>query len=289
MSGPVWNNRYDKNNNKNYLYTSNIFTRTIINKYLDKLLCSCSQKTKKISWNINFICLWFYYLLTRFIQQSVLRLISSDFFPMCFLIETQIWDSLEDNREHRGKPLHLCWPNPAAVQLQVGVSQRQAETGSRTSLFTIQILIFFFFRPYQFSCHIYSKGVPCFTIGAVLGSGAFGKVVEATAYGLGTDDATRVAVKMLKRQSGVTVDAFHRCFCCSGTHCVGVKQRALSPRNAKLWCRSWRSSVISVTMTTLWTCWAPALKEVKTMMRIWLLLTGRNTNVNDTSTNSSSS
>uniref|UniRef100_A0A674MPJ0 receptor protein-tyrosine kinase n=1 Tax=Takifugu rubripes TaxID=31033 RepID=A0A674MPJ0_TAKRU len=38
-------------------------------------------------------------------------------------------------------------------------------------------------------------------LGAVLGSGAFGKVVEATAYGLGTDDVTRVAVKMLKRQA----------------------------------------------------------------------------------------
>ncbi|XP_034746785.1 macrophage colony-stimulating factor 1 receptor 2 [Etheostoma cragini] len=35
-------------------------------------------------------------------------------------------------------------------------------------------------------------------LGAVLGSGAFGKVVEATAYGLGSHDATRVAVKMLK-------------------------------------------------------------------------------------------
>ncbi|XP_031172890.2 macrophage colony-stimulating factor 1 receptor 2-like isoform X2 [Sander lucioperca] len=35
-------------------------------------------------------------------------------------------------------------------------------------------------------------------LGAVLGSGAFGKVVEATAYGLGSDNATRVAVKMLK-------------------------------------------------------------------------------------------
>ncbi|XP_068600093.1 macrophage colony-stimulating factor 1 receptor 2 [Brachionichthys hirsutus] len=35
-------------------------------------------------------------------------------------------------------------------------------------------------------------------LGAVLGSGAFGKVVEATAYGLGSDDITRVAVKMLK-------------------------------------------------------------------------------------------
>uniref|UniRef100_A0A1A7XYV4 Platelet-derived growth factor receptor-like protein n=1 Tax=Iconisemion striatum TaxID=60296 RepID=A0A1A7XYV4_9TELE len=38
-------------------------------------------------------------------------------------------------------------------------------------------------------------------LGAVLGSGAFGKVVEATAYGLGTEDkVTRVAVKMLKRE-----------------------------------------------------------------------------------------
>ncbi|XP_015257023.1 PREDICTED: macrophage colony-stimulating factor 1 receptor 2-like [Cyprinodon variegatus] len=36
-------------------------------------------------------------------------------------------------------------------------------------------------------------------LGAVLGSGAFGKVVEATAYGLGAENkATRVAVKMLK-------------------------------------------------------------------------------------------
>lgn len=37
--------------------------------------------------------------------------------------------------------------------------------------------------------------------GGILGSGAFGKVVEATAYGLGTENkATRVAVKMLKRE-----------------------------------------------------------------------------------------
>lgn len=42
---------------------------------------------------------------------------------------------------------------------------------------------------------------PRWVTGAVLGSGAFGKVVEATAYGLGTDNVTRVAVKMLKRES----------------------------------------------------------------------------------------
>ncbi|XP_077402898.1 macrophage colony-stimulating factor 1 receptor 2 isoform X2 [Vanacampus margaritifer] len=35
-------------------------------------------------------------------------------------------------------------------------------------------------------------------LGGVLGSGAFGKVVEATAYGLGSQDELRVAVKMLK-------------------------------------------------------------------------------------------
>uniref|UniRef100_A0A8C7JQM7 receptor protein-tyrosine kinase n=1 Tax=Oncorhynchus kisutch TaxID=8019 RepID=A0A8C7JQM7_ONCKI len=39
-----------------------------------------------------------------------------------------------------------------------------------------------------------------FVLRQILGAGAFGKVVEATAYGLGTDDnmTTRVAVKMLK-------------------------------------------------------------------------------------------
>lgn len=77
-------------------------------------------------------------------------------------------------------------------------------------------------------------GILCVTAGAVLGSGAFGKVVEATAYGLGTDDVTRVAVKMLKRQSRDIVSAFRRWLCCSGTHCVDVEQRALSQRNEKL-------------------------------------------------------
>lgn len=47
--------------------------------------------------------------------------------------------------------------------------------------------------------------------GAVLGSGAFGKVVEATAYGLGNDDVMRVAVKMLKRESFATITASCPC------------------------------------------------------------------------------
>lgn len=41
--------------------------------------------------------------------------------------------------------------------------------------------------------------VPFSVTGKILGAGAFGKVVEATAYGLGKDDnVMRVAVKMLK-------------------------------------------------------------------------------------------
>lgn len=41
----------------------------------------------------------------------------------------------------------------------------------------------------------------CFPAGKTLGSGAFGKVVRATAYGLcSADTVTTVAVKMLKRK-----------------------------------------------------------------------------------------
>lgn len=54
-------------------------------------------------------------------------------------------------------------------------------------------------------------------IGKTLGAGAFGKVVEATAFGLGKEDAVlKVAVKMLKceleevQRGGWGVD-WHRC------------------------------------------------------------------------------
>lgn len=43
--------------------------------------------------------------------------------------------------------------------------------------------------------------VVCINEGKILGSGAFGKVVAATAYGLcSADTVTTVAVKMLKRE-----------------------------------------------------------------------------------------
>lgn len=42
----------------------------------------------------------------------------------------------------------------------------------------------------------------CFHAGKTLGSGAFGKVVEATAYGMSkADTVMTVAVKMLKRKT----------------------------------------------------------------------------------------
>ena len=50
--------------------------------------------------------------------------------------------------------------------------------------------------------------------GKILGAGAFGKVVEATAYGLGKDDnVLRVAVKMLKGEPmfGTTTAQRHIC------------------------------------------------------------------------------
>ena len=49
--------------------------------------------------------------------------------------------------------------------------------------------------------------------GKVLGAGAFGKVVEATAYGLGKDDnVMRVAVKMLKGEPMLRPEIIQKLF-----------------------------------------------------------------------------
>ncbi len=53
-----------------------------------------------------------------------------------------------------------------------------------------------------------------FTSGQVLGAGAFGKVVQATAYGLVKDESvTRVAVKMLKRKFNTYYDKLEWILC----------------------------------------------------------------------------
>lgn len=46
--------------------------------------------------------------------------------------------------------------------------------------------------------------------GKILGAGAFGKVVEATAYGMGQDkdNTMRVAVKMLKGEQSSSASVF---------------------------------------------------------------------------------
>lgn len=67
-------------------------------------------------------------------------------------------------------------------------------------------------------------------IGKTLGAGAFGKVVEATAFGLGKEDAVlKVAVKMLKCESeevqrGGWGVGWHRCpkRCCPHSQPVGT-------------------------------------------------------------------
>lgn len=72
-------------------------------------------------------------------------------------------------------------------------------TSSGSFLGTNSALVRLSSKPKVTSTSLKSQpGLPCSVSGAVVGSGAFGKVVEATAYGLGTNDVTRVAVKMLK-------------------------------------------------------------------------------------------
>lgn len=60
----------------------------------------------------------------------------------------------------------------------------------------------------------YNKWSIAFTSGQVLGAGAFGKVVQATAYGLVKDESfTRVAVKMLKRKFSACYDKLEGISC----------------------------------------------------------------------------
>lgn len=49
---------------------------------------------------------------------------------------------------------------------------------------------------------------------------------------------------------------------------VATLQRVLTRKSEKPWCQSWKFSATSVTMTTLWICWAPALKEVM-LLFLW--------------------
>lgn len=153
--------------------------------------------------------------------------------------ETQVWDPLEDNWSKRWKQLHLHWPHSATLQREMGVSKRQAE--ARFGIVTLYLLKYpwmlntFWITWLTLSmkwlnsnrillinivktrlgtisnCELQIWFIlcsKCFLVlpvqtGKILGAGAFGKVVEATAYGLGEDkdNAMRVAVKMLKGET----------------------------------------------------------------------------------------
>lgn len=64
------------------------------------------------------------------------------------------------------------------------------------------VFVFFFPKNGQCTGGIFIKMMFSLQPGKTLGAGAFGKVVEATAYGLGEEDnVMRVAVKMLKGEA----------------------------------------------------------------------------------------
>ncbi len=90
--------------------------------------------------------------------------------------------------------------------------------------------------------------------GELLGRGAFGQVVEATAYGIEkATTCTTVAVKMLKGMrhlftglNKLTAHFFHNT---TDSSIINLQQRALPPASTALWCLSWRSSSILVTIS----------------------------------------
>lgn len=170
-------------------------------------------------WALPVSSCWCYWLPctsgNRSVRRGKRRIVATLREPLLFsncmssFSETQIRDPLEDHWKYWRKQLHLCWPSPATIQLQVGVSQRQT-----TPWYTVLVMGNVHCVKNNNNESFQKRGTQTALIrpaGAVLGSGAFGKVVEATAYGLGNDDVTRVAVKMLKRESFATITASCPC------------------------------------------------------------------------------
>lgn len=160
--------------------------------------------------------------------------------------EAQVPDTVEGDWEHPRKQLHIHWPHAAAVRLQVGVpptettiwyeskpepvsccehlrllfsTQKQKDqvwnvfyhSVRKIMILKLHIKLQICQMNHEFmgnhneirgNCHIFLY----FSAGKTLGSGAFGKVLRATAYGLcSADTVTTVAVKMLKRKSGTLI------------------------------------------------------------------------------------
>lgn len=146
------------------------------------------------------------------------------------LPETAVWDPLESDWvcEPRRPWIHLRGSHAASLWLQMGVSPWQTrawwvEAAVRTPWLALwsaglkwnrlaNSTWFFVFRrsvPRTSTLCGHSFFSSLFTVdddgvclaGRILGSGAFGKVVEGTAYGLSrSQPVMKVAVKMLKRE-----------------------------------------------------------------------------------------
>lgn len=146
------------------------------------------------------------------------------------LPETAVWDPLEGDRvrEPRRPWIHLRGSHAASLRLQMGISPGQTcawwvEAAVRTSSLALWSAGWQWNRLAESAGFVFAAeasqehqrasavtlcssffavddGAVCLA-GRILGSGAFGKVVEGTAYGLSrSQPVMKVAVKMLKRE-----------------------------------------------------------------------------------------
>lgn len=60
----------------------------------------------------------------------VCKALDSSLCLSCLLLETQIWDPLENHWSHKWKQLHLHRPDTTSIQWEMGVSSRQIKTRS---------------------------------------------------------------------------------------------------------------------------------------------------------------
>lgn len=179
--------------------------------------------------------------------------------------ETKIRNPLEDHWKHWRKQLHLCWPHPATIQLQVGVSQRQA-----TPWYIVLVMGSLQCVQKHNKNENFQKRIPflprwdtwirSFRKGCRSNSIWSGK---RWCHAGGCENAETWA--LCNHQSILSM--YDSNFVTKLTVFVATPQQALTRRSGKPWCQSWKFSATSVTTTTSWICWAPALKEVMLLLR----------------------
>lgn len=182
------------------------------------------------------------------------------------LSETKIRDPLEDHWKHWWKQLHLCGPRPATIQLQVGVSQRQA-----TPWYVVLVM-----GSLQCVKNNNNEGfhkcvtkpfLPrCGTWVRSLWKGCRSNSIWSWKRWCHAGGCQNAETWGLCNHHGI-LSMYDSSFVTELPLFVATPQQALTRRNGKPWCQSWKFSATLVTTTTLWTCWAPALKEV--MLLLW--------------------